>query len=85
VIELRLAENPTTGFVWSFVTNGGPACAVVADSFAGPAGPPGAGGQHTWRFEGRQPGTCAIALVKRRPGQTTGAAQDFSLEVRVTR
>jgi predicted secreted protein len=31
VMELRLAENPTTGYRWTFVRDGKPVCVVVAD------------------------------------------------------
>ena len=43
VIELRLAENPTTGFKWSFVSKGEPACKIIGDSYHAPGGPPGLG------------------------------------------
>jgi predicted secreted protein len=84
VIELRLAENPTTGFVWSVVRDGAPACAVISEGFAAPqAAPPGQGGRKTWRIEGRQAGDCDILLVNRRPFEPRGAQRDFVLHVRV--
>ena len=46
VMELRLAENPTTGYRWTFVANGKPVCVVVADRYERPSGPPGQGGEH---------------------------------------
>jgi hypothetical protein len=43
VIELRLAENPTTGYRWVFVLDGAPACLVISDRYQRPNGPPGRG------------------------------------------
>jgi predicted secreted protein len=84
VIELRLAENPTTGFVWSVVRDGAPACAVVGQAFvAAQGGVPGQGGRKTWHIEGRRAGDCDILLVNRRPFEPHGAQRDFVLHVRV--
>jgi predicted secreted protein len=49
-IQVRLEENPTTGFRWYLTSEGAPTCASIDDTFtAAPAGPPGKGGSHTWR------------------------------------
>ena len=85
VIELRLAENPTTGYRWAFVTDGAPACAVVGDRFEGSNGPPGQGGEHSWTIKGVQPGTCGIAMQYRRSFQPDAPARSFELHVRVAR
>ena len=52
VMELRLAENPTTGYRWTFLANGEPSCVVLSDHFERPTGPPGQGGEHTWQIKG---------------------------------
>ena len=52
VMELRLAENPTTGYRWTFLANGEPACVVLSDHFERPTGPPGQGGEHTVADQG---------------------------------
>jgi len=83
VLELRLAENPTTGYRWAFVENGAPVCVVVNDHFDAPAGPPGRGGEHTWQIKGAAPGECNIALQYRRGFQSEAAAQSFRLHVNV--
>ena len=88
VIELRLAENPTTGYRWSFVADGAPACVVVADRFDGPTGPaggpPGRGGEHAWQIKGAVAGECRIAMRYARGFQPDAPAQSFALTVRVT-
>jgi len=85
VIELRLAENPTTGYRWAIVSDGAPACAVVGDRFVGASGPPGQGGEHSWTIRGVQPGSCEIAIQYRRSLQPDAPARSFELHARVTR
>ena len=85
VMELRLAENPTTGFRWSFVSKGEPVCVVVGDAYQAQGGPPGRGGEHEWRIEGAQVGECDIALDYRRSFEQAPPARSFTLHVRVTR
>ena len=82
VMELRLAENPSTGFRWRLTSDGAPACVVVNDRFEGSPGPPGQGGQHTWEIRGAAAGDCDIAMQYRRPPDTL--AGSFALHVRVT-
>lgn len=85
VFEIRLPENPTTGFRWT-VTADKSACSVVRDEFHSPQpAPPGASGEHTWEFKAVAPGDCEIALSYRRPWQTEGQpAQAFKVHVRIT-
>ena len=85
VMELRLAENPTTGFSWVFVSKGEPACAVIGNAYKAPGGPPGQGGAHEWRIEGAQAGECDLALHYRRSFEQAPPARSFTLHVRVTR
>ena len=85
VIELRLNENPTTGFRWSFTQDGSPSCAVVSDSFTPPEGPPGAGGRHTWQIKAIRAGDCHVELRYRRPYEPNASpAQTFNVDVVVT-
>ena len=83
VIELRLAENPTTGYRWTFVADGAPTCLVVSDRFEGPTGPPGRGGEHAWQIKGALAGECQIAMQYARSFQPDEAAKSFALHVRV--
>jgi inhibitor of cysteine peptidase len=85
VTELRLNENPTTGFRWSFTADGSPSCAVVSDSFTPQEGPPGAGGHHEWQIKAAHAGTCHLELVYRRPFEpNTAPVQTFTFDVIVT-
>jgi inhibitor of cysteine peptidase len=85
MIELRLNENPTTGFRWSFAADGKPSCTVVSDSFAPQEGPPGTGGRHAWQIKAILAGNCHLELLYRRPYDADAApAQTFSLDIRVT-
>lgn len=85
VMELRLAENPTTGFRWVFIGDRGPACVVSADQYLpSRSGAPGAGGEHRWAISGVRPGACELSLAYRRSFETDPPAQSFTVHVRVT-
>ncbi len=84
VIELRLAENPTTGYRWTFIANGAPVCVVLSDRFERPTGPPGAGGTNMWQIKGVSLGECDISMQYRRSFQQDSVGQAFTLHVRVT-
>jgi inhibitor of cysteine peptidase len=83
VLELRLAENPTTGFRWTFTSDGRPACSVVAQSFRPDSTAPGAPGEHRWEIRGVHPGICNLDLSYRRGFEQTPPARTFTLHVRV--
>ena len=84
VMELRLAENPTTGYRWTFVTNGAPACLVVSERFDTSAGPPGQGGEHAWQIKGALVGECDVTMHYARSFQPDAPTRSFALHVRVT-
>jgi inhibitor of cysteine peptidase len=84
VIELRLAENPTTGYRWTFVADGAPTCVVVSDRFERPTGPPGEGGEHAWQIKGALVGECQIAMQYARSFKPGATVRFFALHVRVT-
>jgi inhibitor of cysteine peptidase len=84
VIELRLTENQTTGFHWTFVSDGSPACSVVADHSIAAADRMGQPGQHLWQLRGIQPGPCEIVLRYARSFETDQPpAQSFQLHIQV--
>ena len=82
VLEIQLAENPTTGFRWQVQADGEPVCQPVDDRFESPGGPPGRGGTHVWHFRACRTGTGQIDMVYRRSWETA-AAKTFTLHVRV--
>jgi len=83
-IEIRLQENPTTGFRWQLTANDGAVCAVVSDAFKAPAGAPGRGGEHGWMFEGVRPGNCDIEFRYRRSwGNSAEPEQIFRIHIHV--
>jgi predicted secreted protein len=85
VLEIRLEENPTTGFRWHLAAGGGPACVASGDSFEAAGRRPGQGGQHVWRFRAAKPGEAAIELHYARawqPGEPAG--RRFGLRLRVS-
>lgn len=64
--ELRLSENPTTGYCWQLRLPVGPFLEVEDDSFAGPHGTFGAGGLHIWRFRAAEKGVARLEIENRR-------------------
>jgi inhibitor of cysteine peptidase len=95
VLEIRLPENPTTGYRWQVVRLGEPACTLRDDSFELPGGGaspeeparpgrPGRPGTHHWRIEAVQPGTGEIELASRRAWGDQPAAKEFRLTARVS-
>jgi inhibitor of cysteine peptidase len=65
--EISLRENPTTGFRWSMVSNGEPACKALDDVYEPPdVHTHGQEGTHYWRFEAAQVGLGKIELAYRR-------------------
>ena len=85
VLELRLLENPTTGFTWRVDQNGSPACVVAGSEFAAGRVQPGAPGEHIWKIRGVSAGDCQIALTYRRSFETGAApARTFHVQVHVT-
>jgi predicted secreted protein len=79
-VELRLAENPTTGFRWLPMAIQGSGCAVTFENFEASSGPPGSGGQHSWIIQGVQPGECVIELrYQRRFGRPAEPERTFRI------
>lgn len=83
VIELRLPENPSTGFRWALTSPGAPVCAIVGDSFRLGGSAPGAPGEHRWEIRGVRPGTCDVSLAYRRGFDHVAPARSFTLRLRV--
>ena len=84
VLELRLAENPTTGYRWAFVTDGAPTCVVLGDRFEACERPARAGRRAQLDDQGREARRCDIAMQYRRSFQPDAPAGSFALHIRVT-
>lgn len=86
-IEVRLAENRSTGFKWvtessSEASEG--VCALIGDSFEkGEAiGQPGT---HRWEFRAERAGSATITLSYQRPWEEKQSpARSFTAKVRVS-
>jgi inhibitor of cysteine peptidase len=66
-IEIRLQENPTTGFRWQLMSGDRAVCAMTSDTFEQKLGSPGRGGEHSWIFEAVSPGECTVEFRYQRP------------------
>ena len=83
-LELKLEENPTTGFRWVFAEDGVPCFSLVSDAYEG-GGAPGAGGEHKWQMKAVQLGNCELRLFYRRSFEPDASpARSFVLHVKVT-
>jgi inhibitor of cysteine peptidase len=78
MIELRLEENPTTGFRWRI--EGAPACRVTEDFFEPGPKQAGAGGTHVWRITAD--GDAELVLAYARPWDGRPARR-FAVHIRV--
>jgi inhibitor of cysteine peptidase len=83
-IEIRLRENPTTGFRWQVTGNDRAVCTMTSDAFNREAGPPGHGGEHSWVFEAVRPGECDIEFRYQRPwADPASPGQIFRIHIQV--
>jgi predicted secreted protein len=84
ILELSLAENPTTGFHWDLKSKAGPACELVDSTFVPPEGGRlGAGGIHRWQFRAVHSGSGEVELEYRRSAEDAAPAKVYKLGVRV--
>jgi inhibitor of cysteine peptidase len=81
--EIELAENPTTGYRWHFLSTGGPVLDIQEDSFQSTGAACGAGGMRRWRLRALQMGTTQLAIEHRRSWETH-ATETFVVHVLVT-
>jgi inhibitor of cysteine peptidase len=83
-IEIRLRENPTTGFRWQLMGSEPAVCAMTSDTFKQEFGPPGHGGEHSWIFEAVRPGECDIEfLYQRRWADPAQPQRMFKIRIHV--
>ncbi len=80
--EVRLAENPTTGFRWHLDHHD--PCRLERDWFEPSSGAPGRAGTHHWRFTADAAGVGQVQLTHRRPwGTPPGSGRTIAVTVRV--
>lgn len=81
--EVRLSENPTTGYRWRLAQWDPSILELTRDEFhPGDVARAGAGGEHRWAFVARAPGRSSLQLASRRRESAT-PAKTFSLDVSV--
>jgi inhibitor of cysteine peptidase len=81
-IEVRLPENPTTGYRWHADVDEA-ALRKTHDAYEGAAEPRGAGGTRIMRFEALRPGTVVLHLVKRRSWEQK-PTDEFTVQLSVS-
>ena len=85
VLTLRLAENPSTGYVWALKLSAG--LEQKTDSFIQPSASPGlvgAPGQREWTIAATTAGTQTIEAVYKRPWEDKSTGErTFTLTVEV--
>jgi inhibitor of cysteine peptidase len=82
-LELRLSENPTTGYRWQVQSPGNPVLRLEADSYEPAREGYGAGGVHRWVFQSVQVGTAHLQIDRRRNWEQK-AVETFKVTIRVT-
>ena len=83
--ELRLTENPTTGYRWHMTKWDSAILEVAHDEFCPPkALTLGASGEHRWEFVARGLGNSPLQLAYYRGWESGTSVKTFSLDVSVT-
>ncbi len=83
--NLRLPENPSTGYAWNLTLTSG--LAIVADEYIPPATSApmlGAGGVHSWHIRAIGEGEQKVAAVYKQPFDPTSVEDTFSMNITVT-
>jgi inhibitor of cysteine peptidase len=85
VLQIMLSENPTTGYVWSIVTNDESVLRLSDEpAYEAESDLIGAGGTRTFLFDAVGPGTSQLSLVNARQQETAvEPAATFELTVQV--
>jgi inhibitor of cysteine peptidase len=84
-VELRLAENPTTGYRWQLDLGPDPNCKLLSDQYTAAGAAPGGGGEHTWIIQATAPGVCALRLRYQRTWERAApAAKTFAVSLHVS-
>lgn len=82
--EVRLPENPTTGYRWVVAGPLGAACSLIDRSFQAGSGSVGAGGEHVWQLRAVALGVCDLRLQYVRSfAPDASGAQSFEVHFKV--
>ena len=83
VAEVRLAENPTTGYRWAMKPLDEKRCVLVRDEFIPPAGTAlGAGGERRWQLRALASGNCDFEVVYSR--SSGGEPRVYRVRLRIS-
>jgi len=80
--EVRLPENPTTGYRWQIASDDS-GLRLVEDRFEGAQSPRGAGGVRVLVFEAVQAGSVSLRLLKSRSWESGKPIEEFAVDVDV--
>jgi predicted secreted protein len=83
VLELRLKENPSTGFQWTIEASPEPACVLEHDEFENRHPAPGGEGTHCWKFRAAQKGDGRLHMLYHQ-SWNKNSETTFAMTVRVT-
>ena len=84
-INIRLPENPTTGFQWRAQPGDRAVVELQSDQFLpAAAGAVGSGGVRSLQYQVRGAGNTSIALDHQRSWETGPPRSQFKIEVRVS-
>jgi inhibitor of cysteine peptidase len=82
-VTITLAENPTTGYRWTFKLS--PGLTPVSSTFSGPSPSPsplmGAGGTRTYVVQVDQSGVYAVRAAYARPWESRMPAKTFTVQI----
>jgi inhibitor of cysteine peptidase len=83
--EIRLSENPTTGYRWQLADWDRTVLDIRRDEFRPPGtAERGVGGKHVWEIAARAPGRTSLRLGYSRSWESGSPARTFSLDVSVS-
>jgi len=80
--EVRLPENPTTGYRWQIPSDES-RLRLVEDRFEGPQSPRGAGGVRVLVFEAVRAGQVGLHLMKSRSWESGKPIEEFAVDLDV--
>ena len=80
--QIRLSENPTTGYRWNLQPIDNPAVRVVEDGFERPHTAYGSGGIRIWTFAAEHPAVVRLHMALKRSWQPE-PVQTFDVTVHI--